>query len=93
MSKRQTNVVTATMTPPPVLVVKLVAAGLAKNEDAPPRYLMTFDGNRIGGPDRPLMTLAMIIENILPLARYSSTDAADKDLAAFKKYVNEIELT
>ncbi len=45
-------------------------------------------------PDRPLRLVRMIMEDIvIPTAGYSSRDAMEADLQAFKEYVNGLAIT
>lgn len=43
-------------------------------------------------PDRPLALMAVILDQLLPAMRYSSNEAAEKDLEEFQKYVSNLTL-
>lgn len=43
-------------------------------------------------PDKPLALMAAIVDQLLPAMRYSSKEAAEKDLAAFREYVSNLTL-
>lgn len=51
-----------------------------------------YKGKIIAKPDRPLGIVQAILEEMLPVADYSSREAAEKDIAALKEYINGLRL-
>lgn len=61
------------------------------NSDGKTIFGLRFKGKAVGEPDRPLGTLAVgFIAQLIDLARYSSPDAANADLAELKAYVESL---
>jgi len=52
-----------------------------------------YRGKFIAQPDKPLQTLMMpLMEEIMNFMRYSDDKLAEKDIKAFKEWVNSIKL-
>jgi putative AlgH/UPF0301 family transcriptional regulator len=52
---------------------------------------ISFSQKVVAEPDRPLALIEALIEEIIPMLRYSSKKAMQKDIDYFKRYVKSLK--
>jgi hypothetical protein len=74
------------------LYVQLAAIGQCDERDKSVLAL-GYRGKIIAKPDRPLGIIQAIMQEMLPVMDYSSREAAEKDIAELKEYINGLRFT